>query len=211
MATKSLCRSFSGIDSFLFRGDKLVGYVLGIEVGKERHRSFVIQDLYYDMMTELAKECVGGGGSQAYQTFYHSVHMSSLTKYPGLSHKVVRRNMPQSPATGLDHITASRSNVRSSRISLTASTSKLAHSAQPTAFVESLDHYPPSERPDTLLRCTFRHSSDFRCGAIFSNLPGRFPARAKDGSEYLLLSAYKTYIHVETLPDRSSPHLCAAY
>ncbi len=35
--------------------------------------------------------------------------------------------------------------------------------------------------------------------------------RAKDGSEYLPLSVYKNYIHVETLPDRSSPHLCAAY
>ncbi len=35
--------------------------------------------------------------------------------------------------------------------------------------------------------------------------------RAKDGSEHLLLSVYKNYIHVETLPDRSSPHLCAAY
>jgi hypothetical protein len=40
---------------------------------------------------------------------------------------------------------------------------------------------------------------------------GRFPVRTKDGSEYLLLSVYKNYIHVETLPDRSSPHLCAAY
>ena len=35
--------------------------------------------------------------------------------------------------------------------------------------------------------------------------------RAKDGSEYLLLSVYKNYIHVETLPDRSSTHLRAAY
>ena len=35
--------------------------------------------------------------------------------------------------------------------------------------------------------------------------------RAKDGSEYLLLSVYKNYIHVETLPDRSSTHLRTAY
>jgi hypothetical protein len=35
--------------------------------------------------------------------------------------------------------------------------------------------------------------------------------RAKDGSEYLLLSVYKNYIHVETLPNRSGPNLYAAY
>jgi hypothetical protein len=62
-----------------------------------------------------------------------------------------------------------------------------------------------------VLRCTIQHSSAFRRDAIYSDLPGRFPVRAKDGSEYLLLSVYKNYIHVETLPDRSSPHLCAAY
>jgi hypothetical protein len=48
-------------------GNQLVGYVWGIEVGKERRRrfSFVIQDLYFDMVTELAKERVGGGVSGA--------------------------------------------------------------------------------------------------------------------------------------------------
>jgi hypothetical protein len=55
-------------------------------------------------------------GSPAYQTFYHAVHMGWLTNYPGLTPKTVRRNKPHSPATALDHITASRSNVRSSRL-----------------------------------------------------------------------------------------------
>ena len=81
----------------------------------------------------------------------------------------------------------------------------------PTDLVESLDHYPPDERPDTHLRCKVMHSSDFRRDAVFSDLPGRFPVRTKDGSEYLLISVYKNYIHAETLPNRSSSHLCAAY
>jgi hypothetical protein len=33
----------------------------------------------------------------------------------------------------------------------------------------------------------------------------------KNGTEYLLLSVYKNYIHVEPLTDRSGPRLCAAY
>jgi hypothetical protein len=84
-------------------------------------------------------------------------------------------------------------------------------SAQPSSLTESLNHYPENELPDIVLRCTVQHSSEFRRDAIFSDLPGRFPVRAKDGSEYLLLSVYKNYIqHVETLPDRSSTHLRAA-
>ncbi len=62
-----------------------------------------------------------------------------------------------------------------------------------------------------MLRCTVQHCPAFRRDAVYSDLPGRFPVRAKDGSEYLLLSVYKNYIHVENLPDRSSPRLCAAY
>jgi hypothetical protein len=45
----------------------------------------------------------------------------------------------------------------------------------------------------------------------FKDNPYSLELRAKDSSEYLLLSVYKNYIHVETLPDRSGPHLCAAY
>jgi hypothetical protein len=110
-------------------------------------------------------------------------------------------------ATGLGpHV-----NVRSSRFSPAAQISIFARSVKSTAYVEFLDYYPPNERPDTLLHCTVHHSSDFRRDVILSDLPGHFPVRAKDGSEYLLLSVYKNYIHVETLPDLSGPRLCAAY
>jgi hypothetical protein len=148
--------------------------------------------------------------SPAYQTFYHVVHMGWLTNYPGLTPKTVRRNKSHSPATALGHITAWRSNVRYSRLT-PVNSPKLARSAQHSAFVEALKHYSDNELSDIVLCCTVQHSSAFRRDAIYSDLPGRFPVRAKDGSEYLLLSVYKNYIHVETLPDRSSPHLCASY
>jgi hypothetical protein len=137
--------------------------------------------------------------------------MGWLTNYHGLTPKAVRRNKPHSPATALGHITASRSHVRSSRFTPATEALKLALSGQPSALDETLDHYSESKLPDILLRCTVQYSSAFRRDPSFSDLPGRFPIRAKDGSEYLLLSVYKNYIHVETLPDRSGPHLCAAY
>ncbi len=149
-------------------------------------------------------------GSPGYQTFYYAVHMGWLTNYPVLTPKALRRNKPHSPATALGHITASRANVRSSSLTPADSSNK-ALSAKPSPLVEILEHYDENDLPDTLLQCTVQHSSSFRRDAIFSELPGRFPVRAKDGSEYLLLSVYKNYIHVETLPNRSGSNLCAAY
>jgi hypothetical protein len=138
--------------------------------------------------------------------------MGWLTNYPdGLTPKTLRRNKPHSPATALGHITASRSNVRSSRSPSTDPQPKLARSAQPSALTENLAHYLPDELPDILLQCTVQHSSDFRCDAVFSDLPGRFPIHAKDGTEYLLLSVYKNYVHVENLPDRSASRIRSAY
>jgi hypothetical protein len=40
--TKSLNGAFCGVGAFLVGGDQLVGDVLGVEVGKQGHRSFVV-------------------------------------------------------------------------------------------------------------------------------------------------------------------------
>jgi hypothetical protein len=46
---------------------------------------------------------------------------------------------------------------------------------------------------------------------MFSDLTGRFPATAMDGSQYILLSVYKRYIHLELLPSRTETSLITAY
>jgi hypothetical protein len=179
---------------------------------KPSPHSACIVVLRQEQDAELVIYASASFGSPAYQTFYHAVHMGWLTNYPGLTPKTLRRNKPHSPATALGHITASRSNVRSSRSQPTNPQPKLARSVQPVAlFTENLDHYLSDELPDILLQCTVQHSSALRRDAVFSDLPGRFPVRAKDGTEYLLLSVYKNYVHVETLPDRSASCIRSAY
>jgi hypothetical protein len=71
-------------------------------------------------------------------------------------------------------------------------------------------HYDLTDLPDIILLCSLKPSSEFRRDAIYSDLPGAFPVRAKDGT-HLLLSVYKGYIHVEPLASRTTAHLCAAY
>ncbi len=67
----------------------------------------------------------------SYATLYHAVNNGWLSNYPGLTPKLLRRNKPHSPATALGHITASRSNVRSSRP--TQASPHFAHLAIPTS------------------------------------------------------------------------------
>ena len=46
---------------------------------------------------------------------------------------------------------------------------------------------------------------------MFSDLTGRFPATARDGSQYILLSVYKRYIHLELLASRSDAAIIDAF
>jgi hypothetical protein len=77
--------------------------------------------------------------------------------------------------------------------------------------IENLDHYPRHNRPDIVLRAKVLHTSEFRHHALFSDPTGRFPVTAKDGSQYLLVSVYKKYIHVEPMPSRTASALQQAY
>ena len=79
------------------------------------------------------------------------------------------------------------------------------------APMENLYHYPHHDRPDIVLRAKVLHTSEFRNHALFSDPTGRFPVTAKDGSQYLLVSVYKKYIHVETMPSRTTSALLQAY
>jgi hypothetical protein len=57
---------------------------------------------------------------------------------------------------------------------------------------------------------TIHPSSKFRDVALFSDLAGRFPVTAFDGSQYIMISQYKAYIHAELLPSRTEASLGAA-
>ena len=172
----------------------------------------------HEQDAELVLYATASLGFPTFKTMYHAVNMGWLTNYPGLNPKMLRRNKPHSPATGLGHITASRSNVRSTRprtVTLSGYPSHLASLAKTSSphdpALEYLDHYDLKDLPDTILRCSLKPSSEFRRDAIYSDLPGAFPVRAKDGTQYLLLSVYKGYIHVEPSASRTTAHLCSAY
>ena len=76
---------------------------------------------------------------------------------------------------------------------------------------ESLSHYSSHELPTTVLQTRILPPSELRNSAMFSDLTGRFPATARDGSQYILLSVYKRYIHLELLASRSDAAIIDAF
>jgi hypothetical protein len=151
-----------------------------------------------------------------------------LHNYPNLTPDMIRRNKPHVPAYALGHIEASRSGVRSTRTHQTAeevlksaspangsARSAISPSVAPSPddeFLEEyLSKYPAAERPSIKLLATIHPSSKFRDEALFSDLAGRFPVTAFDGSQYIMISQYKPYIHAELLPSRTEASLGAAF
>ncbi len=76
---------------------------------------------------------------------------------------------------------------------------------------ESLDQYEDHELPTTILQTCILPPLELRDNAMFSDLTGRFPATAMNGSQYILLSVYKRYIHIELLASRSESAIIDAY
>jgi hypothetical protein len=67
-----------------------------------------------------------------------------------------------------------------------------------------LSVYNEVEHPSIKILATIHPSSKFRDIALFSDLAGRFPVTAFDGSQYIIISQYKAYIHAELLPSRTA-------
>jgi hypothetical protein len=125
------------------------------------------------------------------------------------------------PAYALGHIQASCSGIRSTRHALdttTIATDPIATESRIEAppisdniISEYLAAYNELEYPSIQLLATIHPSSKFRDCALFSDLAGRFPVTAFDGSQYIMISQYKAYIHVEVLQSRSETNLCNAF
>jgi hypothetical protein len=131
---------------------------------------------------------------------------------------MVCRNKPNVPAHALGHIQSSRSGTRSTKLpqiadddfssnttgsAATRSAYQSAAASPPPPVLlpddeflsEFLSIYNEVEHPSIKLLATVHPSSKFRDVALFSDLAGRFPVTAFDGSQYIMILQYKAYIH----------------
>ena len=79
------------------------------------HPHHAHQVIHHETHAELVLFASAVFGNPTVKTLSKALRLGWLSNYPDLTCKMLTANKPHSPATGLGHITASRSNVRSTR------------------------------------------------------------------------------------------------
>ena len=131
---------------------------------------------------KFSSECFGNPPTS---TLIKSCQKGWLSTYPRLTANMIRKNPPNSPAISDGHLNRHRQNVQSTD-SDKRKRSRNKHSVTIKTFMTS--------------------DNDLHCDAT-----GRFPIEAEDGSNYVVVSVYKNYIHAVTMPDRSAISYRTAY
>ena len=141
-------------------------------------------------------------GSPPSSTFKECVGKGWLRSYPRLTTDMVNKNTPHTPASSKGHLDRNRAGQRSTKTPVPASPSPphndVADAEDDEFFV-------------TNIFTKVYDINDEDMAVNYSDLPGKFPFQSMKGMNYLLLSSFRGYIHVEPMPDRSSPSLVAAY
>ena len=77
------------------------------------HKAFPV--VRNETQAEIALYAMASFGHPSFRAFHRAVQLGYLSNYPDITACMLRRNRPHTPATALGHITASRSNIRSTR------------------------------------------------------------------------------------------------
>ena len=137
-------------------------------------------------------------GSPPTSTFKECVAKGYLRLYPGLTTTNVNKNAPHTPATSKGHLDRNRSGQRSTK------------PASSSSFLP-VDDVDTEQFLNANVLTKLYNIDDPDLAINYSDLPGKFPFQSMKGMNYLLLSSFKGYIHVEAMPDRESASLVNAY
>ncbi len=80
-----------------------------------RHEPRAMTIVRNETHAEIAMYAAASFRHPSSRTFHRAVQLGYLSNYPDLTAPMLRRNRPHTPATALEHIAASRLNVRSTR------------------------------------------------------------------------------------------------
>jgi len=134
---------------------------------------------------------------------YNALLLGYLGNFPRLTAIMFNQNKPNSVATAKGHLKQRRQ---------TSHTPKI-----PPHTPKIPPHTPKMPTPDELSdEQSYRNSIStviIRTSETinYSDMPGRFPFTSHHGHEYMLLSVYRGYIHIELMKSREGPELVLAY
>ena len=140
-------------------------------------------------------------GSPSISTFLRAVRRGYISTIPRLTSKLICTHKPHSVATALGHLDQQRQGIDSTTKQPTPTLTQLS-SLQPSAETETDDEVP-DDGPPTIF-CKLYSTADIDATA-------RFPVQSAHKHEYILVSYFNGYIHVEPMSSRHCTSYIAAY
>jgi hypothetical protein len=146
-----------------------------------------------------------------------------LGNLPRLTAKMIRDNKPNSIGTAHGHLNRLRQNIRSTKIDpdkknkdkkiLNKQTITNTNTSMPNSNIvkESTGEQDEKEMVTKTIQMSDLSPEERKALAVYHDATGRFPFQSEEGYEYMLVSVYKNYIHVEPMIDRRAPSYVTAY
>ena len=156
-------------------------------------------------------------------TFENAAQKGYLGNLPRLTAKMIRNNRPNSIGTAHGHLNRLRQNIRSTKIDpvkkkkdkkiLNKQSIINTNTSIPISNIvkESTGEQEEEEMVTKTIQLSDLSPDERKALAAYFDATGRFPFQSEEGYEYMLVSVYKNYIHVEPMVDRRAPSYVAAY
>ena len=154
--------------------------------------SYALQTIRHDTNAEFVQFTHAVFGSHPLSSLLNAVDKGWLGNYPRITGRMIRQNPPIERATAMGYLDQSRQGQRSTR--------------QATKPVVSEDE--AEETSDEFLRFAVVATAELMNS---SDATGRFPIATKSGYEYILVSTFCGYVHLQLLQARSKGEYVRAY
>ena len=167
-------------------------------------------------------------GNPPDSTLYLSCLKGWLGNFPRISPIMIHQNRPNSVETQLGHLNRLRQNLRSTSNRYSVLTvddedeDPLPDLCDPMSAVDLSDEATAaSATPATpdgasdvytkIVDLSTLSPEEIALFSLHSDATGRYPFESFNGNNYILVSVYLNYIHVEPMPDRSAASYVSAY
>jgi hypothetical protein len=138
-------------------------------------------------------------GNPSDSTLVRALSKGYLTNIPRITASMVAANRPNSMATAKGHLDLTRQGIRSTK-------------ASPSANATEISEENNCPAPHVFNPALMLHTIDLNMDTtIHSDATGKFPVQSKAGNNYILLSMYNGYTHMEPLQNRGASQYVKAF
>ena len=129
-------------------------------------------------------------GGPVTSTFLKAAKKGFLSTFPRITHKMILANPPDATATAMGHLDHTRQGQHTTKVAQTACAPQLDD-------YEDNDTYDPEEGRVVFTKII--PASDI----LHSDATGRMPVPSRRGTQYVLVSCWNNYLHLEPMTSRS--------